>query len=132
MRVVEILPAAAAAGFIGFLAWRALAQGALPRGAWRWPAGAAALFLGWSLLAVVREGPLGFWPEHTRNLWSNQIWFDLLLAAAIAFAALVPRARAAGMRPLPWALAVLASGSVGLLAMAARLLYLEERRGKPG
>jgi len=45
---------------------------------------------------VIREAPLGFWVEHPRHLWGNQIWFDLLLAAGVAWALLVPRARRLG------------------------------------
>ena len=82
-------------------------------------------FLAFSTLAIVTEGPTGFWPEHTRHLWGNQIWFDLLLAGTVAWAALVPRLRKAGMTPLPWAALIVATGSIGLLAMFARLSYLE-------
>lgn len=127
MRLVEILPLLTGAMAVGFVAWRAFSRAPLPAGAWRLPAGAAAGLALWSLVAGLAEGPLGFWPEHTRNLWGNQIWFDLLLAAATAFALLVPRARAVGMWVPLWGVAVLASGSIGLLAMAARVLHLEER-----
>lgn len=89
----------------------------------------AALFFCFSLYAVATGGPLGFWTEHVRNAWGNQIWFDLLLAASVAFAFLVPRARAVGMKPLPWFALIACTGSIGILAMAARCLFLE-RRGK--
>ena len=42
-----------------------------------------------------------------------------------AWALIVPRARALGMRPLPWLALIVGTGSVGLLAMAARMLYLQ-------
>lgn len=132
MRLVEIVPLLAGVLAAAFVAWRALAQGPPPPAAWRWPAGAAALLALWSLGAVLLEGPLGFWPEHTRNLWGNQIWFDLLLAAATAFALMVPRARAVGMLVPLWGLLVLVSGSIGLLAMAARLLHREEQVSHAG
>lgn len=89
-------------------------------------------FAGWSVHAVVTEGPLGFWPEHIRNAWGNQIWFDLLLAAAIAWTVLVPRMRAAGMRPLPWLVLVVCTGSIGLCATVARCLFLESRARNGG
>jgi hypothetical protein len=79
---------------------------------------------------VWREGPLGFRAEHTGNLWGQQIWFDLLLAAGTAWAALLPQLRAQGMRPAPWLLAVVCTGSIGLLAMVARLLHLRERSAR--
>lgn len=97
------------------------------RGVWRVPAAASAVFLLFSLVTVVREGPVGFWALHTHNLWGNQVWIDLLLAASVAFAALAPRARALGMRPVPWFILVMATGSVGLLALAARVLFLADR-----
>lgn len=97
------------------------------RGAWLIPAALAGLFLAWSLLAIAREGLFAVWPEHVRNAWGVQIWLDLLLGIGSAFALIVPRARAVGMRPMPWFVAVACTGSVGLLAMLARQLYLAER-----
>jgi len=98
------------------------------RGAWLLPAAASLVFLAFSMVAILQEGPLGFWPEHVRNLWGNQIWMDLLLLGAVGFALILPRARAAGMRPLPWFLLAACLGSIGFLAMMARLLYLEDRQ----
>jgi hypothetical protein len=94
-----------------------------------WAVGAAlaALFFGFSIYAIGAEGLLGFWTEHVRNAWGNQIWFDLLIAASVAFAFLVPRARAVGMKPLPWFGLIACTGSIGILAMAARCLFLERR-----
>jgi hypothetical protein len=122
-----LLPAAAGLAFVLFAAWAAQREAPPPKGAWRAAAGLSLLFLAFSLVAVVSEGPFGFWTEHTRNLWGQQIWFDLLLAAGTAWAALLPQARALGMRPWLWLLAVVCTGSIGLLAMLARLLYLRER-----
>jgi hypothetical protein len=42
----------------------------------------------------------------------------------------MPRARALGMRPLPWLLLVVCTGSIGLCAMFARVLYLQEAKGR--
>ncbi|WP_298433857.1 hypothetical protein [uncultured Jannaschia sp.] len=121
-----IVPALLAAGlllaYLAFLVSRNAAPG------WILPAlGAAGLTL-WSLLAITRGGPFGFWVEHTRNAWGVQIWIDLLLAIAVALTALVPAARAEGMRVVPWLLLVLATGSIGVCAMAARLSWLRARR----
>lgn len=96
-------------------------------GSWLVPAGVCALFLGWSLYTLAAEGPFGFWPNHTQNAWGNQVWFDLLIAIGIGWALLMPRARAAGMRPLPWAVLILCTGCIGLTAMLARCLFLEHR-----
>ena len=129
MSLVAVLPwlagAALAAGLL-VLTLRGDGAAALP---WTLPAGLAVAFLAWSVVAASVEGPLGFWPEHTRNLWGNQIWFDLLLAAGTAWVLVLPRARAVGMVPLPWLLLAMGTGSIGLLAMLARLFQLEARRG---
>ncbi|MFM5895375.1 MAG: hypothetical protein ACKOQM_13205 [Novosphingobium sp.] len=123
-----VLPIVAILLFIGvtliLLARPTSGQG----GGWLFPTTFSAAFLGWSLYTVGREGPLGFWPNHTANAWGNQVWFDLLLAIGTAWALLLPRARAVGMRPLPWLVLIACSGSIGLLAMVARCLILESKR----
>jgi hypothetical protein len=133
----QTLPMIALAGFVATGLWVSIGgRGAQMRWAWVAPAALAFLFLAWSLFAVSREGLLGVWPEHVRNAWSNQVWFDLLLGIGSAFVLLAPRARAVGMRPGPWFVAVACTGSIGLLAMLARYLFLAERsepavRGQP-
>lgn len=91
-------------------------------------------FIAASVSAVVREGPFGFVREHTRGAWSTQIWFDLLIAASVAFYSLAPRARRAGMRLSLWGLGLLLTGSIALVAMVLRLHQLEARAGaqEPG
>ncbi len=123
-----ILPCVAVAVFV-ISAFAMLAVGGGTRTAgWKVAAMFALLFFVWSVHTVISEGPFGFWTEHSRNAWSNQIWFDLLLAIGAAFFLLLPRARAAGMRPLPWLIFILCSGSVGLFAMISRCLFLETRK----
>ena len=95
---------------------------------WIVPAFFCGLFVVLSMQAVLSEGPFGFWPEHTRNLWGNQIWYDLLLAVVAALAFAIPVAKSLGMRVLPWVVLVLATGSIGLYAFIARLLYLKSRQ----
>ena len=94
---------------------------------WLFPAALSLCFLAFSLRAVFNEGVFGFWPEHTRNIWGNQIWFDLLLAVGVGWCFAVPKARALGMRLWPWWLFILCTGSIGLLAMVARIFYLNAR-----
>ena len=122
------LPAIAILLFIAASLALLLRQDKSRTGSWLVPAGLAVLFLGWSLYTMSVEGPFGFWPNHTRDAWGNQIWFDLLLAIGTAWALLLPRARAVGMRPVPWLVLIVSSGSIGLLAMLARCLYLEHRK----
>jgi len=120
-----LLAALAAALFVTFIGTHALRP--TTRLSWRLPALASLVFLGFSVHAVTSEGMLGFWPEHVHGAWGNQIWFDLLLAASIGWVTLVPRALRVGMQPWPWALALCLTGSIGLLAMLSRVLYLEDR-----
>jgi hypothetical protein len=124
--VYAILPAGAALGLLAAFGVMALKPKLGPQ-AWMIPATLSVIFLALTVDVVVKAGPLGFWNEHLRGPWGAQIWCDLLLAAGTATALLLPRARAVGMRPIPWMLAVLASGSIGLLAMTARCLFLEAR-----
>lgn len=124
--VYAILPASAALGLLLAFVVMAAKPNLGPR-AWIVPAILSILFFALTVDVVAKAGPLGFWNEHLRGPWGAQIWCDLLLAAGVATALLLPRARAVGMRPIPWMLAVLASGSIGLLAMTARCLFLEAR-----
>lgn len=94
---------------------------------WLFPAILSVLFLAFSAYAAATGGSFGFWTEHTRNLWGNQIWFDLLITASIGWSFVIPQGKALGMRPLPWLFLVAATGSFGWLAMIARLLYLQEK-----
>ena len=100
-----------------------------PKWLWRLPAALCAGFLAFSLFAVGIEGSFGFWPEHTRNLWGNQIWFDLLLAVGIAWFLIVPPARKLGMHLPLWLLLIVTTGCIGFTAMLARLLYLQAHTG---
>lgn len=131
MNVPIIVPWLAAAAFLAFSLFILSGESRPIRNGWMFPAGAALAFLGFSLIAISSEGLLGFWTEHTRNLWGNQIWMDLLLAVGIGWFLIVPRAKALGMHPLPWFLLIASTGCIGFLAMTARMLYLRERAGSP-
>jgi hypothetical protein len=101
-----------------------------PRAAWLVPAAVSVAFFLWSAAAILQEGLFGFWSNHTSNLWGNQVWFDLLFAIAIGWTLILPRAKAQGMRTLPWLVLICATGCIGFLAMLARLFFLEERSAK--
>lgn len=125
MSFTQVAPIVAACAALGFALFRATTRRpATSRGCW-WPAGVSAAFLTFSLGAMFREGALGFWTEHVRNLWGNQIWFDLLIAASVALFLLIPRARKVGLTPVPWVLFALATGGIGLLAFLAVVLRRE-------
>ena len=119
----QVLPIIA----LALVALVTVSEGLRPSVGWALAAAICALFLGWSVYTVMAEGPLGFWPNHTRDAWGNQVWFDLLIAVAIAWTLLLPRARAAGMRIWPWLALIAATGCIGLTAMFARLRFLEAR-----
>ena len=94
---------------------------------------AAALASGFgafTAVTIAKEGVLLVWTNHTQNLWGVQVWWDLLCAVVLAVFLIAPRARAAGMRMIPWTLFIAATASIGLLAMAARLFWLEARMEK--
>ncbi|MCU4652917.1 hypothetical protein N8I71_08740 [Roseibacterium sp. SDUM158016] len=95
-------------------------------GLWRFPALLGAAFALVTAVTLVVEGPLQFWINHTTTWAGNQVWFDLLFATAIAFIMILPRARAVGMRPWPWAIATVSLACLALLPMLARLMWLEE------
>lgn len=84
-------------------------------------------FLGFTAVTVVKEGVVLVWANHTTNLWGVQVWWDLLFATGIALFFVVPRARAVGMNVLPWVVLTALTASIGLLAMVARLFWLEKR-----
>lgn len=86
-----------------------------------------AVFTAFTLVQITREGVLMFWTNHTANLTGLQVWWDLLLATVIAFIFIAPRARAAGMHVPLWAVFVITTASIGLLAMVARLFWLERQ-----
>ena len=95
---------------------------------------AGVLFVGYSLftaLTIAREGVMTVIANHTMNLWGAQVWYDLLIAASLALFFIMPRARAVGMNPVPWVLFVAATASIGLLAMVARLFWLEKSATRP-
>ncbi len=96
------------------------------KNSWLFPAMLSILFLLFSLQAIASEGLLGFWVEHTRNLWGNQIAFDLLSGVGIGWYLVVPQAKSLGMNLYVWLIIIACTGCIGFLAMIARLLYLQD------
>jgi hypothetical protein len=90
---------------------------------------AGALSAGFAAFTAVTIATEGVFPvvlNHTTNLWGVQVWWDLLFSLSVAFFFVLPRARAQGMNVGLWTLFVLATASIGLLAMIARLFWLEQ------
>jgi hypothetical protein len=90
----------------------------------------AAGFGAFTAVQIGQEGVVGFYTNHTQNLTGLQVWWDLIMCAIIALFFIAPRARAAGMNVVPWALFVASTASIGLLAMCARLFWLERAKAK--
>lgn len=88
----------------------------------------AAGFAAFTAVTIAAEGVMPVIANHTRNLWGVQVWWDLLFSVSLAFFFAAPRARAAGMNVPAWGLFVVSTASIGLLAMAARLFWLEQAR----
>jgi hypothetical protein len=84
-------------------------------------------FAAFTAFTIATEGVFPVILNHTSNLWGVQVWWDLLFSLSIATFLILPRARAAGMSVWPWTLFILATASIGLLAMCARLFWLEHR-----
>ncbi|UOR14491.1 hypothetical protein [Qipengyuania aquimaris] len=84
-------------------------------------------FGAFTAITILYEGVLPVWLNHTQNLWGVQVWWDLLISLTVALFFVLPRARAAGMSIFPWLLFVVCTASIGLLAMVARLFWLEKR-----
>ncbi|WP_297515033.1 hypothetical protein [uncultured Caulobacter sp.] len=124
--VYAFLPLGAALGLVVALVVLAM-RPRLGRRAWLAPAALSVAFLTLSVDVVIKAGPLGFVPEHLHGPWGAQILCDLILSAGTALALLLPRARAVGMTTIPWMALIAATGSIGLLAMTARCLFLESR-----
>ena len=124
------VPALGAVAFVVFALGVVLRSGTPMKNAWIAPASLCIGFALWTAHAVLSEGLFGFWSEHIRNAWGHQIWFDLLLALGICWFTIAPRAKSLGMRLRPWLLFVICTGSVGMLALLARVLYLQEQTSR--
>jgi hypothetical protein len=132
MPITTILPSIAGLALVAFLVITIGSGDRRLRGGWMLPAVLSFTFFVFSTYTGTVEGPLGFWVEHTRNLWGNQIWFDLLLSTSIGWLFMVPQARAVGMRLPVWLVLIAATGNIGFMAMLARMLWLREQTEKHG
>ena len=130
MASTELLAIFTGVAFVLFCAFVSFSKGTPGRWAWVVPTLLSFAFFVFSLICIIDEGLLGFWTEHTRNGWGNQIWLDLLFAAGVAWVLIVPQARKVGMLTLPWLVLIVSTGSIGLLAMMSRLMFLQQQAGR--
>ncbi len=84
-------------------------------------------FGAYTAVQIWQEGVVMFWTNHTVNLTGVQVWWDLVMCVMIALFFIAPRARAMSMNVPLWALLVGCTASIGLLAMIARLFWLENQ-----
>ena len=85
----------------------------------------SAAFAAFTAVQIGTEGVIGFFTNHTQNLTGVQVWIALVMCVMIALLFIAPRARAAGMNVPLWALLCASTASIGILAMCARLFWLE-------
>ena len=96
-------------------------------GNWAVAAFIGAVFFAYTLVQIAQEGVVMFFTNHSANLTGLQVWWDLVMATLLDIFFILPRARAVGMNVIPWALLVGTTASIGLLAMCARLFWLETK-----
>ena len=129
MVITQVMPLVAAVALVIFAVRRVISQ-TISQNGWKFAAFLSVIFFLWSMWAVITEGPLGFWPVHTANLWGNQVWFDLLIAVGIGWFLVLERARSQSMNLHGWLILILCTGCIGFLAMISRLLFLETRNAE--
>ncbi|WP_209348014.1 hypothetical protein [Pontixanthobacter sp. CEM42] len=124
MTVFEILALAGAIAVVPIIAYLALAaklkESALIAAA------LSAGFAAFTAVTIWADGVMPVITNHTTNLWGVQVWYDLLMSVGIALLFVVPRARQMGMNVPLWVLFVGSTASIGLMAMVARLFWLEQ------
>lgn len=99
-----------------------------PRASAAFAAAMSGAFAAFTAVTIGTEGVMPVIENHASNLWGVQVWYDLLIAVSIALLFVIPRARAAGMNVPLWVIAVGLTASIALLAMVARLFWLEHCR----
>jgi hypothetical protein len=95
--------------------------------AWLVPVAVVVPFTAWTAFAISEEGHFGFWPVLMDSHWGGQVWFDRLMSTTAAFFLLQNRSRAIGMKSEVWVLAVIFTGSIGLMLMLAQIVHLEHK-----
>jgi uncharacterized BrkB/YihY/UPF0761 family membrane protein len=123
MNTLQIIWLAATTG--GFIALLSILMAKRESGSATLAAVLSAGFGAFTAVQIAQEGVVGFYTNHTQNLTGLQVWWDLVMCAMIALFFIAPRARKVGMNVVPWAILVACTASIGLLAMCARLFWLE-------
>ena len=82
-------------------------------------------FAAYTAVQLWQEGPIMFWVNHSQNMTGIQVWWDLIISVLIGLVFVAPRARKVDMNVPLWGILVISTASIGLLAMIARLFWLE-------
>jgi len=91
---------------------------------WMLPVFLAVAFLVFTVWTIAATGqPLGFVVEHTHSPWGAQIGIDLFNALCVSIYFANVLSRQYRFRAWPYVLLTLCTGSPGVLALAARVLY---------
>jgi hypothetical protein len=94
---------------------------------WILPAFLAVAFFLFTIWTIVTTGQLlGFLAEHTHSLWGAQIGIDLFNALFVGIYFANVSAQQYRFRAWPYVLLTLGTGSPGVLALAARVLYARQ------
>ena len=84
-------------------------------------------FTAYSVWVSIAHGPLGFIPVLSAGGWSTQVFLDLVIAMSVASTVVHRDARARGINPWPWTVAMFTLGSVGLLGYFVAREFIGQR-----
>ena len=95
---------------------------------WMLPAFLAVAFIIFTIWTIATTGqPLGFVGEHTHSTWGAQIGIDLFNALFVCIYFGNVLSHQYQFRVWPYVLLTLVTGSPGVLALAARVLYARRK-----
>ena len=94
--------------------------------AWMIPAIVCVLITYWTVYTLITAGIWSFWMVE-QSTTGVQLWCSLWIAISLAWNWLLPEARKLNMNVMVWAVLVLCTGSIGLSAMLARIMFIKER-----
>lgn len=86
-----------------------------------------AVFSLYTAEVAIKGGPLGFLMIPAAHPWGLQVLLDLVFALLIALWGVAPRAKAAGVPVLPYVIATVCLGNVGLLAFVTHVEWARSR-----
>ncbi len=89
---------------------------------------AFAAFTAW---VIAHAGFGGLFALYEVNAWTVQLTADLVCALVAGLVFVAPRARRAGVGMAPFVVLTVLTGSIGFLALVARVLYREAVADSP-